>query len=87
MCNQASEHHEDFWIAAGLHSDMYNALQAVEEGLESRVLVVSCRSPLENAETLNYKDLNFTIRPYGAGAAYAQSKVALSLWATDLASR
>lgn len=57
------------------------------EGREARILVVTCKLPLQNPRLLVWRDLNFKSRQYSSGSAYAQSKIALGIWGVDLAAR
>ena len=53
----------------------------------SRVIVVTCKLPLENPHLMQWRDLNFRNRPYSSAGAYSQSKIALAVWGSELARR
>lgn len=63
-----------------------HAAQAME-GQQARVVIVTCKLPLDNPRALVWRDLNFKTRPYSSPGAYTQSKIALAVWGSDLANR
>lgn len=62
-------------------------LRKAMEGQQARVVIVTCKLPLDNPRALVWRDLNYKTRPYSSVGAYAQSKIALAVWGSDLASR
>lgn len=62
-------------------------LRKAMEGQQARVVIVTCRLPLDRPKALVWRDLNYKTRPYSSTGAYAQSKIALAVWGSDLANR
>ncbi|KAK9807410.1 hypothetical protein WJX73_001819 [Symbiochloris irregularis] len=80
------EYHLGVNYIAHVHLTQLMLEHMIHQTVPSRILVVTCRSGLEGSG-VHLADMNFRNRVYDAGAAYHQSKLALSYFAMELAIR